>query len=65
MTEQIDHQQSEELNEVIEIDIQQLCRLCGNLNNLIPIFEGDGLKNEIPNKLNKYIPINVSIYNRG
>nr|CAD7397050.1 unnamed protein product [Timema poppensis] len=39
----------------------QLCRLCANSDYcMLPIFEGDGVEQEIEMKIHKYLPIEVS-----
>lgn len=49
-----------ETSHVIEIDIQALCRICGNFNEyLVSIFEDQGKQNELGPKINKYLPIKV------
>lgn len=38
--------------------LQDLCRLCGCANDqLMPIFSGEGLENNIQNKIQRYLPI--------
>ncbi|RZF46595.1 hypothetical protein LSTR_LSTR002927 [Laodelphax striatellus] len=42
-------------------DINQLCRTCANTHdNMIPIFEGDGLEHDLQNKIDKHFPVNIS-----
>lgn len=51
-----------ETSHVIEVDIQALCRICGNINEfLVPIFEDQGKDNELGSKINKHLPIQVSL----
>ncbi|XP_072748289.1 uncharacterized protein [Anoplolepis gracilipes] len=38
-----------------------LCRTCANTcDNLIPIFEGEGVEHDLPSKILKYLPIHIS-----
>lgn len=54
-------EEATETVEVIELDIQMLCRVCGTIpETLIPIFDREGLENQILDKINKYLPIQVS-----
>lgn len=42
------------------IDVQDLCRICGNLNNTFTsIFEDEGTVLDISSKINEYLPITV------
>lgn len=44
-----------------DVQLSLLCRVCGNKNdNLIPIFQGDGLANNLAEKIHSYLPIKVS-----
>ncbi|XP_046591738.1 zinc finger protein with KRAB and SCAN domains 8-like isoform X1 [Neodiprion lecontei] len=39
----------------------EICRICANTNDyLIPIFEGEGLEQDLHNKIHRYLPIQVS-----
>lgn len=50
-----------EASQIIEVDIQALCRICGNINDfLVPIFEDQGKENELGPKINQHLPIQVS-----
>lgn len=41
---------------------ETLCRICATCTELlIPIFEGEGLENNISEKIHKYLPIQVKI----
>lgn len=41
----------------------QFCRICATHNdNLIPIFEGKGLKYELAVKISKHLPFKVKIF---
>ena len=41
-------------------DLKELCRLCGNMSNqLMPIFAGEGLEHNLPDKIKEYLPVNV------
>lgn len=44
--------------------LQELCRLCANTDNqLMNIFNGEGLEHDIAKKIEKHIPIiKVSLY---
>lgn len=45
------------------VSINLICRLCANEiqnNKLIGIYSEDGLNNDLPNKMNMYLPIKVS-----
>ncbi|XP_014249964.1 zinc finger protein 567-like [Cimex lectularius] len=49
----------------VENNISSLCRLCGNVNDyLIPLFSGEGVEHELECKINKLLPVKVSIYDR-
>ncbi|CAD6231877.1 GSCOCG00001632001-RA-CDS [Cotesia congregata] len=44
-----------------EINLQDLCRVCGNTNNhMVPIFGDEGLQHDLINKISRYLPINVT-----
>lgn len=44
---------------------ETLCRICASCTELlIPIFEGEGLENNISDKIHKYLPIQVEIFYR-
>lgn len=48
---------------VIEVDIQALCRICGNINEfLVPIFEDQGKENDLGPKINQHLPIQVNLF---
>lgn len=50
---------SEEASSVIELDLNNLCRICGLTSKiLIPIFDKD--TNELQRKIESYLPIKVS-----
>lgn len=50
-----------EVSHVIDVNIQELCRICGNINDfLVPIFEDQGKENELGTKINQHLPIQVS-----
>ncbi|XP_067216271.1 zinc finger imprinted 3-like isoform X2 [Linepithema humile] len=39
----------------------QLCRICANATDqIIPIFEGEGVQHDLSNKILKYLPIHIS-----
>ncbi|XP_046737503.1 zinc finger protein with KRAB and SCAN domains 8-like [Diprion similis] len=39
----------------------EICRICANTNDyLIPIFQGEGLEQDLHNKIQQYLPIQVS-----
>lgn len=41
-------------------DMSLLCRVCANQHDyLIPIFEGEGLDHDMPNKMDRHLPIKV------
>lgn len=43
------------------IDVHDLCRICGNMNNTFTsIYEDDGNLLDISSKINEYLPITVS-----
>lgn len=45
---------------LLKSESSDLCRICANTDNqLIPIFIGEGLEHSIPNKIDKYLPIEV------
>lgn len=41
--------------------ISVVCRLCANVekNHLVPLFEGEGLENNLPDKISKYLDFSV------
>lgn len=40
---------------------EMLCRLCANRSDhLIPIYSEEGMSNDLPNKMNLYLPVKVS-----
>lgn len=40
-----------------------LCRICATVNDqLIPIFEGEGVDHDLSNKILKHLPIHVCFY---
>lgn len=42
----------------------QLCRLCANATDqMIPIYEGEGMQHDLSNKILKYLPIHVCTVN--
>uniref|UniRef100_A0A1B6DXQ8 Protein krueppel n=2 Tax=Clastoptera arizonana TaxID=38151 RepID=A0A1B6DXQ8_9HEMI len=44
-----------------KLNISQLCRICANSSEyLIPIFEGEGIENDLDLKIKKHLPIQVS-----
>lgn len=56
----------EETTWIDESDISQLCRVCANPNEyLIPIFQGEGIENDLQSKIRKHLPIKVNRANRS
>lgn len=56
----------EETTWIDESDISQLCRVCANPNEyLIPIFQGEGIENDLQSKIRKHLPIKVNRENRS
>lgn len=50
-----------DVSHVVDVDIQGLCRICGNINDfLVPIFEDQGKENDLGPKINQHLPIQVS-----
>uniref|UniRef100_A0A1B6DME8 Zinc finger protein 865 n=1 Tax=Clastoptera arizonana TaxID=38151 RepID=A0A1B6DME8_9HEMI len=44
-----------------KLNISKLCRICANSSEyLIPIFEGEGMENDLDLKIKKHLPIQVS-----
>ncbi|EFN65928.1 hypothetical protein EAG_09233, partial [Camponotus floridanus] len=42
------------------------CRTCANAcDNLIPIFEDEGVEHDLPSKILKYLPIHVCIISKS
>lgn len=43
-----------------DIKLSCMCRVCGETNShLIPIYEGEGLENNLSSKINNYLPVKV------
>lgn len=63
MEEEVDNvcYNQEETTWIDESDISQLCRVCANPNEyLIPIFQGEGIENDLQSKIRKHLPIEVN-----
>lgn len=40
----------------------QMCRLCATVTEMVvPIFEGEGLQNNLADKIHQHLPIQVSV----
>ena len=49
---------AKEIDPLSEPNILDLCRLCAHARNkFMPIFSDEGLTNDIPQKLEKYLPV--------
>lgn len=53
--------ESEEASSLMDIDLDNLCRVCGLFNKiLIPIFDKNS--NELQKKIESYLPIKVCFF---
>jgi len=42
-------------------DLNTLCRLCAHSSDLlVPIYEGEGIKTQLADKIASYLPVQVS-----
>ncbi|CAG9565781.1 unnamed protein product [Danaus chrysippus] len=59
--DKLDIKCSGETHENVE-DSPNICRICATVTDLvIPIFEGEGLQNNLAEKIHKHLPIKVSV----
>ncbi|XP_077285082.1 gustatory receptor for sugar taste 64f-like [Arctopsyche grandis] len=54
------HPHSEAVSDDVHLSL--LCRVCGQTSiHFIPIFEGEGLENNLSTKINSYLPLQVDV----